>query len=88
MAPEPTSWVAGCGVVMGGLDALEEMLMCCWAGVQACQLVLGLIDIPRAPREEGKNGASSPLPPPPHSISLLPLLLKLNYNVFIHHLLP
>lgn len=61
MAPKPKSWTAVCGVVMGGLDTLEEMLMCCWAGVQTRQLVLDLVDIPAVPWEEVKNGASSTL---------------------------
>ena len=85
MAPKPKSWTAGCGVVMGdghtGRDANVA------AGLEACQLVLDLVDIPPFPWEQGKNGASSKLmipphtPPPPPQPGRVPLIV-----IFPHYL--
>lgn len=65
MAPKPKSWAAGCGVVMGAGRTERDANVA--AGLEARQLVLDLVDIPPAPWEQGKNGASSKLmiPPPP-----------------------
>lgn len=65
MAPKPKSWAAGCGVVMGAGRTERDANVA--AGLEARQLVLDLVDIPPAPWEQGKNGASSKLMiSPPH----------------------
>lgn len=57
MVPKPKSWVAWCGMVTGAGHTGEDDNVL-WARVQACQLVLDLVDNPPVPWEKSKRGAS------------------------------
>lgn len=46
--PKPKSWVAWCGMVTGAGHTGEDANVL-WARVQACQLVLDLVENPPVP---------------------------------------